>query len=33
MIEELYFEENEEIVELVTIILDCHFHYEEDFFF
>lgn len=33
IIEDLYFCENEEIIELTTIILDGHLHYEEDFFF
>ena len=32
ILEELYMEENEEIVDLVIEILDSHFGYDEDFF-
>ena len=33
ILEELYMEENEEIIDLVIEILDSHFGYDEDFFY
>ncbi len=33
MLEELYMEENEEIIDLVIEILDSHYGYDEDFFY